>query len=220
MENIKEFIDFFLHLDDSLKALTSSYGLWIYAIVFAVIFCETGLIILPFLPGDSLLFVLGALAAAKTLDMGLLWILLTIAAILGDALNYFIGTKMAEAIKKTNQKIIKPEHLKKTHDFFEKYGAKAIILARFLPIIRTVAPFLAGAGQMNYKKFALYNVTGAILWVTIGLWAGWFFGGLPWVEKNFSLVILAIIVISLIPIALEFIKPDTKQANSKNIPKK
>lgn len=206
MENIKEILDFFLHLDDALRGLTETYGVWMYAIVFGIIFCETGLIVMPFLPGDSLLFVLGALAAAKALDIYLLWGLLTVAAILGDSFNYFVGTKMADALKQSDQKIIKPEYLKKTHDFYEKHGPKAIVLARFLPILRTIVPFLAGAGQMDYKKFLFYNVAGAVIWVTVGLWAGWFFGNLPWVEKNFSLVILVIIVVSLIPAVLEFLK--------------
>jgi len=186
--------------------LTASCGPWIYVIVFAIIFCETGLVIVPFLPGDSLLFVLGALAAAKTLDLGLLWVLLTVAAILGNMLNYYVGTKMASAIRHAHQKIVKPQHLKQTHEFFDKYGPKAIILTRFLPILRTIAPFMAGVGQMEYKKFALYNLIGGLLWVTIGLCCGWLFGRLPWVEKNFSLVILAIVIISLVPAVLEFLK--------------
>ncbi len=210
MEQIKHIIDVFLHLDHYISNLNASYGNWTYLIVFLIIFCETGLVILPFLPGDSLLFVLGALAAAKTLDLNLLWVLLTLAAILGNTVNYFVGTRMVSVVKRSDQKLIKPEHLARTHEFFEKYGNKALILTRFLPILRTVAPFLAGVGQMKYSKFALYNFVGGFLWVTIGLWSGWWFGGLPWVEKNFSLVILAIIVISLIPAALEFYRHKKK----------
>lgn len=206
MEYLHQLIDVFVHLDKHISNLNASCGIWTYAVVFAIIFCETGLVIVPFLPGDSLLFVLGALAASNTLNMGLMWVLLTIAAILGNMLNYFIGTRMADTIKHSHQKLIRPEHLRRTHEFFEKYGPKAIVLTRFLPILRTIAPFLAGVGQMDYKKFAIYNIAGGLLWVTVGLWAGWWFGRLPWVEKNFSLVILAIVVISLIPAAWEFIK--------------
>jgi membrane-associated protein len=206
MEQLKEILDLFIHLDDHIRVLTQTYGYWTYTIVFLIIFCETGLVFIPFLPGDSLLFVLGALAAAGTLNINVLWVSLIIAAVLGNMLNYFIGTKMVHIIQKADQKIIKPAHLKSTHKFFEKYGNKAIILTRFMPILRTIAPFMAGVGQMNYKKFALYNLVGGLLWVTIGLWSGWWFGGLPWVEKNFSLVVLAIIVISLIPAVFEFYK--------------
>lgn len=203
---IKHIIDVFIHLDKYVSGLIASCGNWTYLIVFVIIFCETGLVVAPFLPGDSLLFVLGALAASKSLDMGLLWALLSAAAVLGNMVNYFIGTKMVDVIKRSDQKLIKPQHIKRTHEFFEKYGPKAIILSRFLPILRTVAPFLAGAGQMDHKKFLLYNLIGGSLWVTVGLWSGWWFGRLPWVEKNFSLVILAIVVISLIPAVFEYLK--------------
>lgn len=206
MEQIKHLIDVFVHLDHYISNLNASIGGWTYVIVFLIIFAETGLVIVPFLPGDSLLFVLGALCASGTLNIFLLWPLLLFAAIAGNMVNYFIGTRMVGVLNKTDQKIVKPEHLKSTHAFFEKYGNKAIILTRFLPILRTIAPFLAGVGQMDYKKFALYNFLGGFLWVTIGLWAGWWFGRLPWVEKNFSLVILAIVVISLIPAVFEFYK--------------
>lgn len=210
MEQIKHVLDVFIHLDHYISNLNSSCGAWTYLIVFLIIFCETGLVVVPFLPGDSLLFVLGALAAAKTLNLGLLWLLLTIAAILGNTLNYFIGTKMVSVIKRSDQKLVKPEHLNRTHEFFEKYGNKALILTRFLPILRTIAPFLAGVGLMKYSKFAFYNFIGGFLWVSIGLGSGWWFGRLPWVEKNFSLVILAIVVISLIPAVLEFYKHKKK----------
>ena len=206
MEHLKEFINVFLHLDHYVSNVVASYGHWTYAIVFAIIFCETGLVVVPFLPGDSLLFVLGALAAAKTLDMGILWVFLITAAVLGNTVNYFIGKKMADVIKRVDQKLVKPEHLKRTHDFFEKYGPNALILTRFLPILRTIAPFLAGVGKMDSGRFALYNFIGGFLWVTVGLWAGYWFGRLPWVEKNFSLVILAIVVISLLPAIYEYVK--------------
>ena len=206
MEQIKHLVDLFLHLDHYISNLNAYCGYWTYLVMFLVIFCETGLVVFPFLPGDSLLFVLGALAASNTFNMGLLWVSLSIAAVLGNTVNYFVGTKMVGVLSQTHQKFIRLEHLKSTHEFFEKYGNKAIILTRFLPILRTVAPFLAGVGRMNYGQFALYNFIGGFLWVTIGLWSGWWFGRLPWVEKNFSLVILAIVVISLIPAAFEFYK--------------
>ncbi len=206
MEQIKHLLDVFVHLDRYVSNLNASCGHWSYAIVFAIIFCETGLVVLPFLPGDSLLFVLGALAAAKTLNMGLLWVGLIAAAVLGNIVNYIVGTKMTAIIKRADQKLVKPQHLKRTQEFFEKHGPRAIIITRFLPVLRTVAPFMAGVGQMGYGKFALYNFIGGFLWVSLGLWSGWWFGRLPWVEKNFSLVILAIVAISLLPAALEFLK--------------
>ena len=206
MEQIKHLVDVFIHLDHYISNLNASCGHWTYVIVFAIIFCETGLVVIPFLPGDSLLFVLGALAAANVLNMGLLWVLLTIAAILGNTVNYFVGTKMVRVIQRADQKLVNPKHLKRTHEFFEKYGPKAIIITRFLPILRTIAPFLAGVGQMEYPKFALYNLLGGLLWVSVGLGSGYCFGQLPWVEKNFSLVIIAIVVISLIPALVEFLK--------------
>ncbi|MBF0490742.1 MAG: VTT domain-containing protein [Candidatus Omnitrophica bacterium] len=206
MEHLKDFLDIFLHLDHSISHLSSSCGNWTYVIVFAVIFCETGLVVLPFLPGDSLLFVLGALAANHTLNLEFLWVLLCAAAILGNMLNYFVGTRMVAVIQSSDQKLIKPEHIQRTHAFFETYGPKAIILTRFLPILRTIAPFLAGAGKMEFKKFALYNLAGGLLWVSVGLGSGWWFGNLPWVAKNFSVVILAIVVISLIPAVYEYLK--------------
>lgn len=206
MEQIKHLLDVFIHLDHYVSNLNASCGLWTYLIVFLVIFCETGLVFVPFLPGDSLLFVLGALSAAGALNLGVLWLFLTIAAILGNTVNYFVGTRMVNVIQKADQKLVKPQHLKRTHEFFEKYGAKAIILTRFLPILRTIAPFLAGVGSMKYSQFALYNFIGGLLWVTVGLLSGWWFGRLPWVEKNFSLVILVIVVVSLIPVFLEFYK--------------
>jgi membrane-associated protein len=206
MTSLHDFLNLFLHLDHHISNLTASCGSWTYVIVFLIIFCETGLVILPFLPGDSLLFVLGAVAATNTLNLALLWVLLSTAAVLGNMVNYGVGSRMKGVFKKGNQMLVKPEHLARTHEFFEEYGAKAIILTRFLPILRTVAPFLAGVGQMEYKKFALYNLVGGLLWVTVGLGSGWLFGNLPWVSKNFSLVILAIVVISLIPAVLEFLK--------------
>ncbi len=207
MEILHTFIDFFLHLDHHMSYLITNYGLAVYGILFAIIFCETGLVVTPFLPGDSLLFVLGAFAARGELNLFGLFVLLTVAAILGDACNYFIGTLLKDNIlQKKKIAFIKPEYLTKTSQFYEKYGNKTIVLARFVPIIRTFAPFLAGVANMSYARFGLYNIVGGLLWITIGLGAGYIFGNLPWVEKNFSLVVLGVVVISVIPIVLEVIK--------------
>ena len=165
---ISQLLDFILHINDHLAAMVQQYGTQVYGILFLIIFVETGLVVMPFLPGDSLLFVLGALAAAKTLSIGLLWVFLTVAAVLGNMLNYWIGVGMADVINHADQKLIKPAHLKRTQEFFEHYGPKAIIYTRFLPILRTIAPFLAGVGKMDYQRFALYNLAGGFLWVTIG----------------------------------------------------
>ncbi len=206
MEHIKDILDVFLHLDHHISNLQAMCGSWTYVVLFLIIFCETGLVIIPFLPGDSLLFVLGALCASGTFNILILGPLLLVAAVLGNTINYLIGTKMAHIIENKEQKLIDPKHLQSTHQFFEKYGSKAIVLTRFLPILRTIAPFLAGVGKMDYRKFTFYNFIGGFLWVTIGLGAGWLFGQLPWVKENFSLVVLAIVVISLIPAGIEFWK--------------
>jgi membrane-associated protein len=207
MEILKTFADYFIHLDHHLDAILNAYGTWTYALMFLILFCETGLVITPFLPGDSLLFILGAFASRGELSFGTLWVLLVVAAIAGDALNYFIGRKLAPKVF-SNQKIpfLKKEYLDRTSAFFDKYGKKTIILARFVPLVRTFAPFLAGAGNMKYSTFAVYNVAGALLWVTLGLGAGFLFGTIPIVEKNFSIVVLVIVVVSMIPAGLEFLK--------------
>jgi membrane-associated protein len=207
MEYVTYFIDLFVHLDKHLAELTSQYGAWTYLMLFIIIFCETGLVVTPILPGDSLLFAAGAIAAleAAQLNPHLLVVLLTIAAVLGDAVNYQIGHYIGPAVfKRENSRIFKREHLLRTQEFYERYGGKTIIIARFVPIIRTFAPFLAGVGQMRYSQFALYNVTGAIAWVVIGVYAGYLFGELEFIKKNFSLVIVAIVVISLLPAAFEY----------------
>lgn len=207
MEIIKSFIDLFLHLDHHMVELTAQYGTWVYAIVFAIILAETGFVVTPFLPGDSLLFVLGALAAKGSLDLGTLLLILSIAAILGDSINYSIGKFLAPKVF-NNEKIpfLKQEHLTRTQEFYNKYGSKTIIIARFVPIIRTIAPFLAGVASMPYVKFISFNVIGGLFWVFAGILAGFFFGNLPFVSENFSLVVLAIVVISLVPAVLEFLK--------------
>ena len=205
MELFTNFVDFFIHLDHHMNIIIQDYGAWTYLILFVIIFLETGLVITPFLPGDSLLFVAGALTIGGSLHAGWLILLLSVAAVLGDTVNYWIGTLLAPKIL-SQQKIrfIKREHIERTHAFFAKYGGKTIIMARFVPIIRTFAPFMAGVGTMSYKRFLAYNMVGGILWVCIGILSGYFFGNLPFVKKNFSLVILMIIVISLIPAVVEY----------------
>jgi membrane-associated protein len=205
-------IDLFLHLDQHLAEFVATYGVWIYALLFAIIFAETGLIVTPFLPGDSLLFAAGAIAATGALDVRLLFLLLTAAAILGDAVNYSVGRYVgprvfrAEDHTGTLHRLLNREHLDKAHAFFERHGGKAIVLARFAPIVRTFVPFVAGAGSMTYSAFAFYNVTGAVAWVGICVGGGWLFGEIPIVKENFSIVALGIVAISLIPIFLEWWK--------------
>jgi membrane-associated protein len=198
-------IDFFLHLDQHLRQVVMDYGAWTYPILFAIIFAETGLVLFPFLPGDSLLFGAGVISQQNVgLNVGLLFIVLTSAAIIGDSTNYFIGKVFGRRLfKNPNSKIFKKENLDKTHAFYEKYGANTVIFARFVPIIRTFAPFVAGLGAMEYRKFVLYSVTGSILWVGICLFAGYFFGQIPWVRDNFTVAILVIILATVIPAALE-----------------
>ncbi len=207
MEILKSGIDLFVHLDHHVAQLAAQYGTWIYALVFGIVFAETAFVVTPFLPGDSLLFVLGALAAKGSLRLEALIVLLSVAAILGDSVNYAIGRALGPKLFR-NERIpfLNPEYLKRTEKFYERYGAKTIILARFVPIVRTFAPFLAGAGTMNYGKFAFYNVAGGLLWVFVGILAGFFFGNLPFVSEHFSLVVLAIVVMSLIPVGLEYLK--------------
>jgi membrane-associated protein len=205
MEYIAHFVDLFLHLDKHLGELVKDYGTWTYLVLFVIVFCETGLVVTPILPGDSLLFAAGAIAALGSLNPHLLVVLLTIAAVLGDAVNYQIGRYIGPAVfKKEDSRFFKRAHLEKTRAFYERYGGKTIIIARFVPIVRTFAPFIAGVGQMSYKQFALYNVVGAILWVVIGVYAGYLFGQMEIVKENFSLIIIAIVFISLLPAAFEY----------------
>lgn len=215
---IKFLIDFILHIDVHLAELVAQYGTWVYAILFLIIFCETGLVVTPFLPGDSLLFVAGALSALDTNDVNvhLMVLLLLFAAILGDAVNYSIGRIFGEKLfSNPNSCIFKREYLDKTHAFYEKHGGKAIILARFVPIVRTFAPFVAGMGKMSYRHFAFYNVTGAIAWVLLFTYAGYFFGDLDIVQKNLKLLIVAIIVISILPGVIEVIRHRRASAKAK-----
>ena len=202
-----DFIDLFLHLDDHLNTLVQTCGSWTYLVLFLIVFCETGLVFTPFLPGDSLLFAVGALAGLGILDIQGILILLSAAAILGDSANCWIGHALAPRVFQ-HKKIpfLKQEYLERTEKFFEKYGGKTIIIARFIPIIRTFAPFLAGVGAMRYRRFLLYNVVGGLLWVFLLTLAGYYFGALEFVKENFSLVILGIIVVSILPGAIEFLR--------------
>ena len=200
-------MDVVLHLDQHLQALVASHGAWIYLILFLIVFCETGLVVTPFLPGDSLLFVAGTVAAAGGMDIHLLVLLLIIAAVLGDAVNYGVGHYIGPRIfSHSESRWLNPKHLQRAHDFYEKYGGKTIIIARFVPIIRTYAPFVAGAASMTYAKFALFNVSGAVLWVTSLGYAGYFFGNLPVIKNNLTLVIIGIIILSILPGVIEILR--------------
>jgi membrane-associated protein len=212
-----DFIDFFLHAERHLEWFIKNYDFWIYALLFAIIFCETGLIVTPFLPGDSLLFAVGALAGKQLIQVEIVTPLLLVAAILGDAVNYSIGKWMGPKVfQYESSRFLNKAHLMKAHAFYERYGGRAIILARFVPIVRTFAPFVAGVGSMTYSKFALYNVSGAFLWVGIFLGGGYYFGGLEIVQKNMKLVILGIIVVSVLPIVWEFAKAWLEKRKSAN----
>jgi len=198
-------VDLFLHLDKHLAEVIRAYGPWTYALLFTIVFLETGLVVTPLLPGDSLLFAAGSFAALGALDLSLLFLLLTLAAILGDTLNYAIGHYLGPKVfHYERSRFFNPEHLQRTHAFYEKYGGKTIVLARFVPIVRTFAPFVAGIGKMRYPRFAMYNVAGGVGWVLSFLLAGYFFAELPIVKDRFHYVILAIIAISLVPIAVEW----------------
>ena len=208
LDFLKTAIEYVLHLNKHLGDLATTYGAWIYAIMFVVVFCETGLVITPFLPGDTLLFAAGAIAATTgALNPWLIILVLGTAAVLGDAANYSIGKFIGPKVFHYKRSLLfNPEHLDRAHHFYEKYGGKTIIIARFVPIIRTFAPFVAGIGTMGYRRFAVYNVTGAALWVIIVTWAGYAFGNVPFVKNNFSAVILAIIVISVMPAVIEYFR--------------
>lgn len=210
MQIVYELVDFILHLDVHLNSIIQNFGIWTYLILFLIIFLETGIVITPFLPGDSLLFAAGSFAALGSLNVWVLFITLTLAAILGDTLNYWIGHYIGPRAFSGNIRFLKKEYLDRTHEFYEKHGGKTIILARFIPIIRTFAPFVAGIGAMEYPRFFFFNVTGAILWVGLFTFGGYFFGNLPFVQDNFTIVILAIIVISVLPGVFEFLRDKYK----------
>ena len=217
MEFFSFIIDFILHIDQHLTELAAQYGVWIYGILFLIIFCETGLVVMPLLPGDSLLFAAGSIAAIGEMNIHLMVVLLIIAAILGDAVNFMIGKFFGEKLfANPNSKIFKQSHLQKTQQFYAKHGGKTIILARFIPIVRTFAPFVAGMGHMTYHHFLAYNVIGGVLWVTIFSYLGYFFGNMDIVKDNLSLVLVAIIVLSILPAIIEIIrhKRAAKQASA------
>lgn len=210
--DLTQLLDWILHLDDKLLELVRAYGGWTYLILFLIVFCETGLVVTPFLPGDSLLFAAGALCGEGSLDLVTVMVLLFVAAVLGDTVNYHIGHYIGPKVFAEGRKsrFLKKEHLDRTHAFFERYGGKTIVIARFVPIVRTFAPFVAGVGAMTYSKFIVYNVGGAALWVGSLTLAGYWFGRLEFVKNNFTLVILAIIVISILPGVIEFVRERRK----------
>jgi len=206
MSFFSQVVDFFLHLDTHLGQIITQYGGWTYGLLFLTIFCETGLVVTPFLPGDSLLFAAGALAATGVLNPHLLFLLLAIAGILGNTANYSIGHYLGPKVFAADSRFFKREYLDRTHHFYEKHGGKAVILGRFLPIFRTFVPFVAGIGKMTYPRYTAYNVIGSTAWVGLFTYMGYFFGNLPFVRKNFSLVILAIVVITSLPPVIEFFR--------------
>jgi membrane-associated protein len=224
MEFIRGLIDLFLHFDVHLAAFVAQYGALVYGLLFAIVFAETGLVVTPFLPGDSLLFAAGALAATGALDLRLVVLLLLVAAIAGDAVNYSTGRYLGPRVFSRDardgfvQRALNREHLDRAHAFFEHHGGKAIVLARFVPIIRTFVPFVAGAGAMRYQTFAFYNVTGALLWVLGCVGAGYVFGNVPIVKDNFSLVVLGIIAVSLIPVLTEWLRHKKKGQRGEPLP--
>ena len=207
MEMILKFFDILLHLDKYINVVIQDYGQWTYLILFLIVFCETGLVVTPFLPGDSLLFVAGAFAALGSLNLVWVLVLLSVAAILGDTINYWVGNFIGPKVfQMQNSRIFKKEYLDRTHQFYEKYGPITIVIGRFVPIIRTFAPFLAGVGSMTYGKFLTYNVVGGLLWIFSFTLGGYFFGNLPFVKKNFTFVIFAIIIISVLPTVIEYFR--------------
>jgi membrane-associated protein len=204
---VSTIIDVFLHLDQHIAGYMNEYGVWIYVILFVIIFCETGLVVLPFLPGDSLLFTTGALAASGSIHLLPIFLIFCVAAIAGDTLNYTIGHYSGNKVEAREKLFfVKRESLDKTNRFFDKHGSATIILSRFIPIIRTFAPFTAGVGKMPYAKFLSYNVIGGIVWVSIALFAGYFFGNIPVIKDNFSVLVLGIVAVSLLPVAFAFVK--------------
>lgn len=213
MELLTGFIDLFMHLDKHLNTVIQTYGMWTYLILFLIIFCETGLVVTPILPGDSLLFAAGAIAAMGSLDPYLLFTLLAIAAVAGDTVNYGIGHYLGPKVFQwEDSRFFKREYLERTHSFYEKYGAKTIVMARFVPIVRTFAPFVAGAGSMSYGKFLAYNIIGGALWIASCVFSGYYFGNIPFVKKNFTAVILGIIFVSILPGIIEVLRHRFKRA--------
>jgi membrane-associated protein len=213
---IETLINFVLHLDKELPKLVASYGLWTYGILFGIIFMETGLVVTPFLPGDSLLFAAGSIAAQEVagetaLNIWALWLLCFVAAVLGDSVNYWIGNRIGPRAFEQDIRFLKREYLERTERFYEKHGGKTIILARFVPIVRTFAPFVAGVGTMHYGRFITFNIVGGFLWTGIFVWLGYFFGNIPFVQRNFELVIVAIVLVSVVPMAIEYVRSKTRK---------
>src|SRR5687767_415544 len=218
MDLLTNIANLFLHVDEHLASIMKLLGPLTYLLLFGIIFCETGLVIMPFLPGDSLLFAAGALSGLGYLNIVVLYITLLFAAVLGDSLNYWIGKRIGPRVfAKENSKVFKKEYLEKTREFYEKHGGKTIILARFIPIVRTFAPFVAGVGKMNYREFLTYNLIGAFLWVTIFVFAGYFFGSLPFMQENFHYSVVIIIALSLLPIAYEVIKSRHEKMSARRL---
>ena len=217
MELISWFIDLVLHLDKHLTELVANYHRWVYAIIFLIVFCETGLVVTPFLPGDSLLFALGALAAVDqtgTLHAPAIWLLLTFAAVLGNEVNFRVGRAIGPRAFSGGLRWLKQDYLIRTQQFYDKHGGKTIILSRFIPIIRTFAPFVAGVGQMKRRRFAAYNIVGGFAWVTIFIWGGYLFGNVPIVKQNFGLVTIGIVVVSVLPVVWGLLQKDNSQAKA------
>ncbi|AFM13098.1 DedA family protein [Turneriella parva] len=210
MEFIVAAIDVVLHLERYLDAWSLQYGIWMYAILFTVIFAETGLVVTPFLPGDSLLFAVGALAARGTLSLPIILVSLSVAAIAGDTLNYAVGRYLGHVVTRRFSRVVKREYLQKTHEFYEKYGNKTIVLARFVPIVRTLAPFVAGIAEMRYRDFAIFNVVGGIFWISSMTLAGYAFGNLEVIRKHFSLVVIGIVLLSVMPMVIEYLRQRRK----------
>ena len=207
MDLIRQLIDVLLHLDRHLSTVIQDYGMWTYLILFLIIFCETGLVVTPILPGDSLLFAVGTFAARGALDINLVLILLSVAAVAGDTLNYAIGYRLGpQVFRKEGVRFLNREYLDRTHQFYERHGAKTIVIARFVPIVRTFAPFVAGIGRMSYSRFVVYNVVGGVGWIVILVLGGYAFGNIPVVKENFTLVIFAIIILSILPGVVEFLR--------------
>jgi len=215
MELLAPLIDVVLHLDRHLSEIIQQYGVWTYLILFLIVFCETGLVVTPFLPGDSLLFAVGTFAALGALDVGLVMLVLSVAAVLGDTVNYGIGYRLGpQVFRREGVRFLNRKHLDRTHDFFERYGTKTIVIARFVPIVRTFAPFVAGIGRMRYGRFLFYNVMGGVGWIVILVLAGYLFGNIPVVRRNFSLVIFAIIILSILPGIVEVLRQRARAAGA------
>jgi membrane-associated protein len=215
MDTIKELFDIFLHIDQHLANIIANYGIWTNLLLFIVVFCETGLVVTPFLPGDSLLFATGTFAAKGALDPYVISLILAGAAIIGDTVNYWAGAFVGPKIfTKENVRFLNKKYLERTHRFYEKHGGKTIIIARFIPIIRTFAPFVAGIGAMSYLRFIAYNVIGGIIWVFLFVFAGYYFGNLPFVKNNFSFVIVAIVILSVMPAVIEYLRSRRKPAQT------